>query len=137
MKLRYILKKSLNIKNGYAIIILSTMILIACGYFSYALFTTYSESKGALNIVTGNLYSMIESSDLNSNKSITIAPGDTKIVTLKLSNVNSISAKVNLYYTATSNNIEIGYLSSGDAAPTNTGYVLNSYNESGSSKKYM
>ena len=124
MKLRYLLKKTLNIKTAYILVVLVALILVVGGYFSYALFTTSSEQKGALNIVTGNLYSLIESNDLDSNKSITITPGDDKVITIELKNVNGINSKHNLYYETTSNNIKIGYTDEGDTPPTNTGYVL-------------
>ncbi len=124
MKLKYLLKKTINIKTSYMIIVMITLILIIGGCFSYAVFTTRSEAKGALNIVTGNLYSLIDSTDLDANKSVTLEPNETKIVTLTLTNANGIDSKVNLYYSSTSANIEIGYLSNGDAAPSTSGYVL-------------
>ena len=124
MKLKYLLKKTLNIKTAYILIVLVALILVVGGYFSYALFTTSSEQKGALNIVTGNLYSLIESNDLDSNKSITLTPGDDRVITIELKNVNGINSKHNLYYETTSNNIKIGYIDEGDTPPTNAGYVL-------------
>lgn len=126
MKLKYILKKNLNIKNGYLIAIMITLILVVGGYFSYAVFTTTNESKGALNIITGNLYSYIDSTDLDVNKEITLAPNEVKFITIKLTNINTIDAKVNLYYSLSepSDKLEIGYTSYGDTAPTNEGIVL-------------
>lgn len=127
MKLKYILKKNLNIKNGYLIAIMITLILVVGGYFSYAIFTTTSESKGALNIVTGNLYSYIDSTDLDVNKEVTLAPNEVKFITIKLTNINTIAAKVNLYYSLSepSDKLEIGYYKSlGDEAPTNEGVIL-------------
>lgn len=134
MKIKYMLKKSINLKTGYLIAIILLVILGIGSYFSYAIFTVTSEAKGALNIVTGNLYSLIESTDLDQNKSIVIAPNETKIVTLKLINTNGIRAKVNLYYQATSENLEIGYISEGDEAPSKLGYVLDKNGENNSSK---
>lgn len=134
MKLRYLLKKSLNIKTTYMIILILALILVVGGYFSYALFTTSSESKGALNIVTGNLYSLIESDSLDSNKSIVLTPGSDKTITLELKNVNGINSKHNLYYETTSNNIKIGYTTDGDVPPTNTGYVLPKNGTNGDTK---
>lgn len=126
MKLKYILKKNLNIKNGYLIAIMITLILVVGGYFSYAVFTTTNESKGALNIITGNLYSYIDSTDLDVNKEITLAPKEVKFVTIKLTNINTIAAKANLYYSLSepSDKLEIGYSTLGDAAPTSDGVVL-------------
>ncbi len=124
MKLKYLLKKTINIKSSYLILLIVGMLVVIGGCVSYAIFTVTSESKGVLNIVTGNLYSYIDSIDLDKNKSVTVAPGDVTTVTLKLLNVNGIDAKLNLYYSTTSANIDIGYLVSGDAAPTTDGYVL-------------
>ena len=104
-------------------IVLVTILVIG-GYFSYALFTTSSESKGALNIVTGNLYALIESTDLDSDKEVVVAPGEARVVAMDLVNVNGRDAKLNLFYKATSSNIQIGYLKSGDEAPTQNGVVL-------------
>ena len=100
------------------------LLLIVGGCFSYAIFTARSEAKGALNIVTGNLYSLIDSTDLDANKSVTIPAGANKQITLKLTNVNGIEAKANLYYSSTSSDIEIGYLSDADEAPTTSGVIL-------------
>ena len=134
MKIKYILKKAVNLKTGYLIAIVLLLILVIGGYFSYAIFTASSEAKGALNIVTGNLYSLIESADLDENKSITIPPEETKIVTIKLTNANGTKAKVNLYYQATSDALEIGYLADGDEAPNKLGYVLEKNGENNSTK---
>lgn len=134
MKLKYILKKNLNIKNGYLIAIMITLILVVGGYFSYAVFTTTNESKGALNIITGNLYSYIDSTDLDVNKEITLAPNEVKFIRIKLTNINTINAKINLYYSLSepSDKLEIGYIRSSDAPPTNAGYVIE---KSGSGKE--
>ena len=126
MKLKYILKKNLNIKNGYLIAIMITLILVVGGYFSYAVFTTTNESKGALNIITGNLYSYIDSTDLDVNKEVTLLPNEVRYVRIKLTNINTVDAKVNLYYSLSeaSDKLEIGYIRSSDAPPTNAGYIL-------------
>lgn len=134
MKLKYMLKKAINLKNGYLIGIILVLLLIIGGYFSYALFTVSIEAKGALNIVTGNLYSIIESTDLDKDKSITIDSKDSKVVTIKLVNANGIKAKVNLYYKSSSNNIEMGYLSDSDKAPNKSGYILEKNGSDGSYK---
>ena len=134
MKLKYLLKKAINLKNGYLIGIILVLLLVIGGYFSYALFTVSFEAKGALNIVTGNLYALIESTDLDKNKSITVSPNDSVTVTLKLVNTNGRKAKINLYYESTSDNIEIGYLEGGDKAPDKLGYVLEKSGADGSEK---
>lgn len=124
MKLKYFLKRKLNIHTSYLILIALTTVLIIGGYFSYALFTASNESKGALNIVTGNLYALIKSDDLDSDKEVVLTPNETKVISMDLVNVNGREAKLNLYYSSTSSNIEIGYLKSGDEAPTQAGVVL-------------
>lgn len=124
MKLKYLLKKTINIKSSYLVMLIVGMLVVIGGCVSYAIFTVTNESKGVLNIVTGNLYSYIDSIDLDKNKSVTVEPGSVTTVTLKLLNVNGIDAKLNLYYSTTNSNIDIGYLASGDAAPTTDGYVL-------------
>ena len=60
MKLKYFLKEKLNLSNGY-IVAIAVLILIVVIGGSYALFTTSSESKGALNIVIGDLKTLMES----------------------------------------------------------------------------
>lgn len=135
MKLKYFLKQKLNIHTGYLILIILITILVIGGYFSYALFTTSSESKGALNIVTGNLYALIESTGLDNDKEVVVAPGEARVVAMDLVNVNGIEAKLNLFYKATSSNIQIGYLKSGDEAPTQSGVVLGANGTSTERKK--
>jgi len=134
MKLKYMLKKAINVKTGYLVAIVLVLMLVIGGYFSYALFTASTEAKGALNIVTGNLHSLIESKDLDKSKSISINPNETKTITLKLVNANGRKAKVNLYYESTSNKLEIGYLSQGAKAPSKSGYVLDENGAKGDSK---
>lgn len=137
MKLKYALKKAINLKTGYLIAIVLALILMIGGYFSYAVFTASSESKGALNIVTGNLYSLITSIDLDENKTIKIAPNETKNIEIKLTNTNGINTKVNLYYQSSSTTLEVGYLEAGDKAPTKAGYVLEKYGNSGDTKTIL
>ena len=110
------------------------MLLVIGGCFSYAVFTVRNEAKGALNIVTGNLFSLIESSDLDEGKNIVIPAGKTTTITLKLTNVNGIDSKVNLYYSTTSSNVELGYLVNGDDSPSMNGVVLGSNGSSNDSK---
>lgn len=134
MKLKYFLKKTINIKNSYLLTIIIVMLLVIGGCFSYAVFTVRNEAKGALNIVTGNLFSLIESSDLDEGKNIVIPAGTTTTITLKLTNVNGIDSKVNLYYSTTSSNVELGYLVNGDDSPSMNGVVLGSNGSSNDSK---
>lgn len=110
MKLKYYLKKNINIKTGYLIaIIITSILIVSCG-FSYAIFTVHNESKGALNIVAGNLYSYITSQDLDKNNSIALEPKNTVIINVKLMNVNSIKVKSNLYYETNSQDVLVSYV---------------------------
>ena len=69
MKLRYFLKEKLNLSNGYIIAIVALVLVVIIGG-SYALFTTTSEGKGALNIVTGDLKTYFESDELDSDNEV-------------------------------------------------------------------
>ncbi len=124
MSWKYLAKKTINIKTNYLIIIVALAILVVVGCFSYAIFTVSSESKGSLNIVTGNLYSHLDSEELDGKKSIVIPKDESKIIHLDLVNVNGVDAKVNLYYTATSDKVEVAYLEKHDAVPSKTGDIL-------------
>ena len=124
MNLKYLLKKTINIKTSYLIAIIVAVLLIMGGYFSYAVFTVSNESKGALNIVTGNLYSYIESIDLNKDKSITVEAGESTIISLKLLNVNGIEVKSNMYYSASSTNVDVKYLAKESPVPVSSGEIL-------------
>ncbi len=125
MKLKYLLKEKLNLSNGYIIAIVALIIIILIGG-SYALFTTYSESKGALNIVTGDLKSSMTSDQLDDDNQAVVEPNQVKTVIISLKNVNPVEAKYNLYYSTSKENanIEIGYLTTGDDAPTTLGYTI-------------
>ena len=125
MKLKYFLKEKLNLSNGY-IIAIAVLILIVVIGGSYALFTTSSESKGALNIVTGDLKPSMTSYQLDNDNQVVVEPNQVKTVIISLKNVNPVEAKYNLYYSTSkeNSNIEIGYLATGDDAPTNVGYTI-------------
>lgn len=125
MKLKYFLKEKLNLSNGY-IAAIAVLILIVVIGGSYALFTTSSESRGALNIVTGDLKLSMESDQLDNDNQVIVEPNQVKTVIISLKNVNPVEAKYNLYYsTSKANaNIEIGYLATGDDAPTTLGYTI-------------
>ena len=125
MKLKYFLKEKLNLSNGY-IIAIAVLILIVVIGGSYALFTTSSESKGALNIVTGDLKPSMTSDQLDEDNDVVVEPNQVKTVIISLKNVNPVEAKYNLYYSTSKENanIEIGYLTTGDDAPTTLGYTI-------------
>ncbi len=126
MKFKYAVKRFFN-SNSKLLIVILVAVVAAIISISYALFTGTVESKGSLNIVTGNLYSKLESSELDNDNEIVLAPNEIKLVNLKVTNINSVNAKYNLYYKANKENpnIEIGYLDSSEVVPANTGFVVN------------
>ena len=103
-------------------------LLLLTVYVSYAVFSVKEEKSGTLNIVTGTLYSHMESSELDSHNKITVSAGETKSFNVTLKNINNRSVKMNFYYQWISSdpgNVEIGYsTTSQDVPPTNIGYVL-------------
>jgi hypothetical protein len=130
-----ILHKVINVRTEYIMALVLLTLIVVVGSFSYALYTTSNEKKGALSIVTGNLNSLIESTAFNDSKQVSVAANTTTTFTIKLSNTNSIQAKFNLYYESSdATNTTINYLSTGDAAPGSEGIVLPKYNDTGYSK---
>ncbi len=124
-KIKYQLKRSFNIKSGYLILIGVISLFLIVGGFSFALFTTQVESRGSLNIVTGNLYSLLESDGFTKNTTVSLNAGESKVITMTLKNVNTIDAKFNLWYEA-ADGVNVSYISSGDTPPTEVGYVITS-----------
>ena len=95
-----------NIKRSYIIIfILFLLVLVSIGV-SYAFFTSINEEHGKLNIVAGTLNYKIESEDLINNK-ITIDANSGKELTIKLTSLNKIDSKYELYYTLSKENSNI------------------------------
>ncbi len=122
-KIKYQLKKKFGIEDGYLILIGMVSLFLLIGGFSFALFTTSTESRGSLNIVTANLYSLIESEDLDTNNSIIINSKEVKIITIQLKNINAVDAKFNLWYDPIEG-VEAKYDNSRDVPPTKQGYVI-------------
>ena len=83
-------------------------VIVSITYFSYAFFTNRNEQHGKLNIVTGTLDYKIESDDLNNNQ-ITLDAGELKNIKIKLTSLNDIESKYELYY-ETNNNVKVGYI---------------------------
>ena len=120
-----------NIKRVAAVVLVGIVgVVVLLFSFSHA-FTTDAESRGSLNIVTGNLFALIDSDELNEHNQIIIEAGKTVDVSLDLINVNEMDAKFNLFYSSPNslNNIEIGYLQTGDEAPDEYGVALMSHNK--------
>ncbi len=133
MRLKYFIKNNLFKNKKSMIMTLLLVVISITGLTSYALFTTSIEHNNALNIVTGNLYSLIESDDLVNN-TISIEPNSKKEITIKLTNGNSIDAKFNLYYTSTSEDANLYYIDT--ETPREEGIVLPAYQKVGYQGSY-
>ncbi len=102
----------MNIKKSYFIIFLLLLLSIGCFSASYAIFMNKSEQHGKLNIVVGNLNYSIESGSLTDNK-VTVDKYSIKEIKVRLSSLNDVSSKYELYYNMDSenSNIKVGYSS--------------------------
>ena len=102
----------MNIKKSYFIIFLLLLLSIGCFSASYAIFMNKSEQHGKLNIVVGNLNYSIESDSLTDNK-VTVDKYSIKEIKVRLSSLNDVSSKYELYYNMDSENknIKVGYSS--------------------------
>ena len=96
----------------YIGILIVVIAIVSIASFSYAFLTKVDEQHGKINIVAGTLDYRIESSDLNSSNSITVT--GTKIIDIKLTSLNEISSKYELYYTSTNNNVVVEYVDSNE-----------------------
>ncbi len=135
--MKYRIQRFFNMKNGYLIGMILMVAFVCVSTFSYALFTASAERRGALNIVSGNLYSLITSSSFNEQKQVIVNPSSSKTFEVKLTNVNGVDAKFNFYYSSTSDNIEIGYIIDKETPPTETGVLLKQNGQSGDSQTYL
>ncbi len=122
-KIKYSLKRNLNGKTNYLVLIGVFSIFLLVGGFSFALFTSTVESRGALNIVTGNLYALLESRELDNANSLVLNSGETKLMTVSLKNVNVINAKFNLWYQA-SDGVSVSFDEENDIPPEKEGTVF-------------
>lgn len=96
-------------KIYFGLMILVTFI-VSILYFSYAFFTNKKEEHGKLNIVAGTLEYKIESDFLNNNQ-IEVDSDSSFEFIIKVSSLNKVDSKYELYYTLSENieNIEVGY----------------------------
>ena len=99
-----------NIKKSYFIIFGLIVLAVVCFSTSYAIFSNTKEEHGKLNIVAGNLNYKIESSELDSD-SITVPANTSKEIRIKLTSLNEVSSKYELYYILdkTNDKVSIGY----------------------------
>ena len=99
-----------NIKKSYFIIFGLIVLAVVCFSTSYAIFSNTKEEHGKLNIVAGNLNYKIESSELDSD-SITLEANTSKEIRIKLTSLNEVSSKYELYYILDESNdkVSVGY----------------------------
>ena len=97
-------------KKIYFLVLILVTILVTTFYFSYAIFSNTKEEHGKLNIVAGTLNYKIESSELDSD-SITIPVNTSKEIRIKLTSLNEVSSKYELYYILdkTNDKVSVGY----------------------------
>ena len=97
-------------KKIYFLVLLLITILVTTFYFSYAIFSNTQEEHGKLNIVAGTLNYKIESSELDSD-SIMLSANTSKEIKIKLTSLNEVCSKYELYYTLdkTNDKVSVGY----------------------------
>ena len=97
-------------KKIYFLVLLLITIIVTTFYFSYAIFSNTKEEHGKLNIVAGTLNYKIESSELDSD-SITLPANTSKEIKIKLTSLNEVSSKYELYYILdkTNDKVSVGY----------------------------
>ena len=97
-------------KKIYFLVLILITILVTTFYFSYAIFSNTQEEHGKLNIVAGTLNYKIESSELDSD-SITLEANTSKEIKIKLTSLNEVGSKYELYYTLdkTNDKVSVGY----------------------------
>ena len=99
-------------KKYYVLIFILIMIIVISISASYAIFSNTKEEHGKLNIVAGTLDYKIENKYVE-NDQITINANDKITTTLKITSLNTISSKYELYYQIENNikDVKIGYAS--------------------------
>ncbi len=99
-------------KKYYVLIFILIMIIVISISASYAIFSNTKEEHGKLNIVAGTLNYKIENKYVE-NDQITVNANDKITTTLKITSLNTISSKYELYYQIENNikDVKIGYAS--------------------------
>ena len=99
-------------KKYYVLIFILIMIIVISISASYAIFSNTKEEHGKLNIVAGTLDYKIENKYVESDQ-ITVNANDKITTTLKITSLNTISSKYELYYQIENNikDVKIGYAS--------------------------
>ena len=99
-------------KKYYVLIFILIMIIVISISASYAIFSNTKEEHGKLNIVAGTLDYKIENKNLKNNQ-ITVNSNNKITTMLKITSLNTISSKYELYYQIENNikDVKIGYAS--------------------------
>ena len=99
-------------KRYYVLIFILIMIIVISISASYAIFSNTKEEHGKLNIVAGTLDYKIENKYVE-NDQIMVNANDKITTTLKITSLNTISSKYELYYQIENNikDVKIGYAS--------------------------
>ena len=99
-------------KKYYVLIFILIMIIVVSISASYAIFSNTKEEHGKLNIVAGTLDYKIENKYVE-NDQIMVNANDKITTTLKITSLNTISSKYELYYQIENNikDVKIGYAS--------------------------
>ena len=99
-------------KRYYVLISILIMIIVISISASYAIFSNTKEEHGKLNIVAGTLDYKIENKYVE-NDQIMVNANDKITTTLKITSLNTISSKYELYYQIENNikDVKIGYAS--------------------------
>ena len=110
-------------KNNYIVLIGVVSLFLIVGGFSYALFTSNTERKGSLNIVTGEIAATIESDGLDNKHSMIIKSGESKEIVITLKNENGRDAKFNFWYEV-ADGVNVSYDSTKDEPMGEEGEVI-------------
>ena len=99
-------------KKYYVLIFILIMIIVVSISASYAIFSNTKEEHGKLNIVAGTLDYKIENKYVE-NDQIMVNANDKITTTLKITSLNTVSSKYELYYQIENNikDVKIGYAS--------------------------
>ena len=99
-------------KRYYVLIFILIMIIVISISASYAIFSNTKEEHGKLNIVAGTLDYKIENKYVE-NDQIMVNANDKITTTFKITSLNTVSSKYELYYQIENNikDVKIGYAS--------------------------
>ena len=110
-------------KSNYIMLVGIISLFLIVGGFSYALFTSSTERRGSLNIVTGEIAATIESESLDNNHSMIIKSGESKEIVITLKNENGQDAKFNFWYEV-AEGVNVSYDSTKDEPMGEEGEVI-------------